>query len=311
MQALDEVAPRIPINQARATAGGITPGDSPGFPVTISASGSYRLTGNLTIASAIYAIYITADDVTIDLDGFTISGPVTCSGSGSSIVCSPSSAPYGIYVNDPAARVVVRNGKVRGFSSGVIVRSHSRVEHLIVASNGAEGVVAGPYSVIDAVQSIGNGSNGINLDRNVEVTGSTAIENRQFGVLCGDGCVIRDNVSKLNGANGINVGNYGVVTGNVVENNDGTGINTGLSTMISFNSSNLNGASGGFQIATSGSCLVTNNSMRNRSTSGYALKFFNVSNDGYSNNVIFAVGSVGSVQNGTNLGHNLCTPACP
>ena len=35
----------IDINQARALAGGVTPGDTPGFPVTVSQSGSYRLTG--------------------------------------------------------------------------------------------------------------------------------------------------------------------------------------------------------------------------------------------------------------------------
>ena len=36
----------IEINQARAKAGGVTPGDTPLFPVTISQPGSYRLTGN-------------------------------------------------------------------------------------------------------------------------------------------------------------------------------------------------------------------------------------------------------------------------
>src|SRR5438046_162421 len=35
----------VEINQARALAGGVTRGDAPGFPVTISQPGSYRLTG--------------------------------------------------------------------------------------------------------------------------------------------------------------------------------------------------------------------------------------------------------------------------
>jgi len=42
----------IPINQVRALAGNTTPGDAPGFPVTISQPGSYRLTGNLTVPDA-------------------------------------------------------------------------------------------------------------------------------------------------------------------------------------------------------------------------------------------------------------------
>ena len=72
----------IEINQARAIAGGVTPGDTPGFPVTISAAGSYRLTGNLTVpALNTTAISITANYVTLDLGGFLVSGPNTCFGS--------------------------------------------------------------------------------------------------------------------------------------------------------------------------------------------------------------------------------------
>ena len=50
----------IEINQARALAGGVTPGDAAGFPVTITASGSYRLTGNLTVDENTTAISVTA-----------------------------------------------------------------------------------------------------------------------------------------------------------------------------------------------------------------------------------------------------------
>ena len=42
----------IEINQAKALAGGVTTTDAAGFPVTLDASGSYRLTGDLTLASA-------------------------------------------------------------------------------------------------------------------------------------------------------------------------------------------------------------------------------------------------------------------
>ncbi len=37
----------IEINQASALAGGVTPGDSPGFPIHLNNSGAYRLTGDL------------------------------------------------------------------------------------------------------------------------------------------------------------------------------------------------------------------------------------------------------------------------
>src|SRR5947199_6672479 len=69
------------IDQNRALAGGVTPGDAPGFPVTISLAGSYRLSGNLTVPNAnTTAISITSDNVTIDLNGFSIIGPTVCMG---------------------------------------------------------------------------------------------------------------------------------------------------------------------------------------------------------------------------------------
>src|SRR5262245_38474761 len=81
----------IEINQVAVFAGGITPGDTPGFPATLSQPGSYRLTGNLDVTKMqngnpqpssenITAILVTADDVQIDLNGFAIIGPVTCGG---------------------------------------------------------------------------------------------------------------------------------------------------------------------------------------------------------------------------------------
>ena len=41
----------IEISQARALAGGINPVDTPGFPITIDQSGSYRLTSDLNVSS--------------------------------------------------------------------------------------------------------------------------------------------------------------------------------------------------------------------------------------------------------------------
>jgi hypothetical protein len=40
---------RIEINQAKALAGGVTPGDTPGFPVSITVGGSYVLTSDLDV----------------------------------------------------------------------------------------------------------------------------------------------------------------------------------------------------------------------------------------------------------------------
>ncbi len=65
---------QVLITQAAVNAGNITPGDTPGFPVTISVGGSYRLGSNLTVTSAANGIEVKANDVTIDMGGFKLSG---------------------------------------------------------------------------------------------------------------------------------------------------------------------------------------------------------------------------------------------
>ena len=62
----------LEINQTCAATGCFA-GDAAGFPVTISASGSYRLTGDLTPSQG-SAVSITAPHVTFDLSGFELIG---------------------------------------------------------------------------------------------------------------------------------------------------------------------------------------------------------------------------------------------
>ena len=72
----------LEINQTCALTGCFS-GDAAGFPVTLSETGSYRLTGVLTLSdSDETGILVTADDVSIDLNGFGIQGPNQCTGGG-------------------------------------------------------------------------------------------------------------------------------------------------------------------------------------------------------------------------------------
>jgi len=66
-----------------------------GYPYQIKEAGSYRLSGNLVVSGGANAIDITVSNVTLDLNGFTISGP------GSSAVSGGST---------PISAVSVRNG---------------------------------------------------------------------------------------------------------------------------------------------------------------------------------------------------------
>jgi hypothetical protein len=135
----------VTLDQARAEAGGVTPGDAPGFPITISQPGHYRLMGPLaTPNAAVHAIEVTASAVTIDLNGFAITGPLNCNGgSVTAITCLPASTESAGVAAPSAHRVTVRNGSVRGFGYGVLVGQMSNVEGVDVAMAANDGIATG------------------------------------------------------------------------------------------------------------------------------------------------------------------------
>ena len=183
------------IDQNRALAGNVTPGDGPGFPVTISRSGSYRLSGNLTVSGAnTTAIQITADEVTIDLNGFSIVGPTICGGS--PVSCSPTGT--GIGVDGQSQRnVTVVNGTVRGMGNiGVAVSSGGYVAKVHAHSNGSSGIMA--------FQSV--------------VTGNTTTVNGHRGIFIYNSVASGNMV--MNNIIGIEIGCPSTVVGNTVSSND-------------------------------------------------------------------------------------------
>lgn len=96
------------LDQNKALAGNVTAGDAPGFPITISQSGSYRLDGNLTVPFGGTAIVVTAPNVTIDLNGFTISGTAPTQTSGGNAITY--SGPL------PSLGLTIRNGIITNFA---------------------------------------------------------------------------------------------------------------------------------------------------------------------------------------------------
>lgn len=124
------------IDQNKALAGGITPGDAPGFPVTIGRAGSYRLAGNLTLPASADGIVIAESGVTLDLNGFSIIG----AGGNTRGITDDSVA---------RSRIVVRNGHITGFPSSVRLQASNRVViEQLIADPGPVGlaIVVGPFS---------------------------------------------------------------------------------------------------------------------------------------------------------------------
>ncbi|MFN7993371.1 MAG: right-handed parallel beta-helix repeat-containing protein [Bryobacteraceae bacterium] len=213
----------ILIDQGAAMAGNVTPGDAPGFPVTISQPGSYRLTGNLTVPDEnTTAILITANSVTLDLDGFTVSGPVTCTGS--PITCSAGGSGIGIQANGTQtvglSAVRIRNGSVHGMgNNGVqLTGTGTSVEKVTAYGNSAGGIAA--TTVIDS-EAVQNGSFGFLA---TSVRNSTSSQNGGDGIILnGQGGVASSNLSSFNAGYGI-WAPYGTIMGNSVFLNSQSGI---------------------------------------------------------------------------------------
>jgi hypothetical protein len=242
------------INQSNALAGNVTPGDAPGFPVTITAPGSYRLSSNLTVPDAnTTGIEVDADGVTIDLNGFSIIGPTVCSGTPVTS-CTPTGSGAGILSFQ--SRISIYNGIIRGMGgSGVELASSARIERVQAIGNGGNGISTnGAVQFVGAFVSSsvasGNGSSGILAN---EVIRSYANGNGRDGI--GFLGVARDNNALSNGGAGIR--GPGSMSGNSTARNSSGGIAVTCPSILINNSATLN--TGGNIVQTGSGCSLANN----------------------------------------------------
>ena len=136
----------IEINQAKVLAAGP-------FPYTINASGSYRLTGNLNSGNTTGGILVApiSGEVTIDLNGFSITGP---------------GSPFGGTGVDGefATAVTVQNGTVTGFGvAGIVTGKNGIVRNVRATSNGV-GIEGGDGTVFSDNAVNNNGGAGIDCN---------------------------------------------------------------------------------------------------------------------------------------------------
>jgi hypothetical protein len=223
---------RIEINQVIALAGGVTGSladDPPGFPVTLAQPGSYVLTGNLSNPSLdTDSIVASVAGVTLDLNGFTVSGPRTCT-SPDPDDCTGTGSGSGIVLVTGGS---VRNGTVRGHGrwgisfGGVSTSTADLVEKMIVIENGSFGVGIHGGVVRDSVVA-SNGGNGIGTGAGHSIIEGCVVKNNKGnGLLVAAATVIRGNTIAENEGSGMGTlpaGNGHVVIGNVVLGNAGFG----------------------------------------------------------------------------------------
>jgi hypothetical protein len=209
----------IEINQASAIAGGVTPTDAPGYPITISRAGSYRVTGHLLAdAGASPIIEVTGDDVTLDLGGFAIGCPVlvgqACPGGGSADGIAASAADG----------LVVRNGRIVGTGGdGVSAGNRARIERVEVRIAGDAGIRVGGGSHVEACTVIDSNADGIVASASARIADNMVADNDDDGVQIASGNVL-GNTIRGNGGRGVFANQRVHVADNAILENTGLAI---------------------------------------------------------------------------------------
>jgi hypothetical protein len=224
----------LEINQACAVNGGCFDGDTAGFPVTITQSGSYRLTGNLTLTSDTDAILISSSYVTLDLNGFEIAGSSNCTGTGATLSCDGGSGS-GVFATPSPTGITIRNGTIRnhGFLGIQGEGDGHRVQDVLVRHNGSHGIAIEFDAICHRCSAIQNGLDGFRVNQGTVITNSVANGNGRDGIVfLGPGGTVMGSTSRGNGNQGFNLealskfGHDNVSTNNAQADDCGGGICT-------------------------------------------------------------------------------------
>ena len=167
-------------------------------------------------------VRIASDDVSLDLAGFEIRGPTSCSGT--PVVCSPTGSGRGVS-GASYAGARVRNGRVIGAGSdGISLGSAAAVEDVHATSNGRDGIIIVSHGLIQYSKAHENGGHGIAGGGSVNMSGNVVTLNVGSGIECFGACIVTGNTSPSNAAYGVQVGWSELVKDNAVYANKGTGV---------------------------------------------------------------------------------------
>ncbi len=189
MKTLDQVEARIPLTT---------------FPATINESGSYYLTRSVdTIPAPLPVVTINASDVTIDLNGYTLSTEI---GTGT----APNQSAFYV-ATSTVANVTIRNGTIRGLW-------YSGLEAPL-----ARGMI------LEDLQVIGTFNNGFTVGENARVTrcivdGTSMNFMSIAGIVCGRNSIVRNCIATRCGGHGFFFGLGVAILESVASSNGGQGI---------------------------------------------------------------------------------------
>ena len=212
MLTLNQIEPRTPLDAVH------TPGNS-STEFLINQPGSYYFTTNLVGVAGESGIYIITNNVTLDLKGFSLTGPST--------------AYSGIYISSVATNVVIRNGIISGFNPlylGIYSYGNNVLfENLSIYGAGTGIQCSGDGGVVKNCLLSHNAGDGLYVGGpNYLIVGNQLVENNTMNTSTGAAISITtannridDNFVTGNGpaGYGILVGNSASITNNIVIRN--------------------------------------------------------------------------------------------
>ena len=232
---LHDVEPRTIITQAD-------------IPLSITTRGSYYLGENLIPAmnTNMPIIEILTDDVTVNLEGFTIDGtdgirqslsavkvigPMNNVSIRNGIVRDCTSAGIEAFVPGPVRGVTIEditsyNNQLMGMRA-----SHALIRNCVAYSNALAGIEAQDGSLIESCLVYDNGQEGIVAGPGSTVINCTSRSNTKTGIFAANGSTVRSNTSSFNTGDGILVTADCYVIDNTC-NSNGQGLGSGAGVFV-------------------------------------------------------------------------------
>lgn len=240
---IDVCDQRIPVDSVQSANGSIR----------ITQPGSYYLTKNVSITSANSdGIVIISDNVTLDLNGYTLDGDA-----------GGITTDDGIFVQGDLDNIFIKNGIVKNWDGdgvNALNCDNCSFTDLIVENNGGDGLVTDFGGIIFNCTARGNGRDGLEGDDNTIIYNSTASNNLDNGIEGSEGVLVFNCTSVNNESDGIDVQSGSRVEGCTASGNDTYGIDVGQSVQVLHCVANNNGRNG---IDAFNSCLVKFNTANN------------------------------------------------
>lgn len=211
----------------------------------ITSPGSYYLTTNLTLVASKNGISVQANNVTIDLNGFSVLGV-------------PSSN-NGIDLPNNQTNLVVRNGTITGtafYGISADTAYYSTFENLTISKNLILGIDAGRYALVRNCFVVTNSGDGLYFKSHCTVENCTVSQNGGAGIHCKETLSHIEGNHLIENATGLLVDN----ASNLILHNDasGNGVNysivannkVGVIVSVPFTASSISGSTGGTGMGT-------------------------------------------------------------